>query len=209
MSPDDPTEPIALRSIAHSRRFRREQDIYSQEDKSDSWYRVASGAARKYLTRADGRRQIVDIHLPGDYFGFTQGGRHRFSVQAVADDTMIVCYPRQRVEALADKDPSVAREIRMRSFEAISRLQEQLLIVGTMTAQEKVRVFLLYVRARLSILNDDDENIALPISRYDIADLLGISVETVCRAFTDLQRRGAISLQGPRRIRITQRAGHL
>jgi CRP/FNR family nitrogen fixation transcriptional regulator len=208
MSADHAAEPIALRSIAHSRRFRREQDIYSQEDKSDSWYRVASGAARKYLTRADGRRQIVDIHLPGDYFGFTQGGRHRFSVQAVADDTMIVCYPRQRVEALADRDPSVAREIRMRSFEAISRLQEQLLIVGTMTAQEKVRVFLLYVRARLSVSNDDSNDIALPISRYDIADMLGISVETVCRAFTDLQQRGAISLQGPRRIRITQRAGH-
>ena len=69
---DAPTaEPARLRSLAHLRRFRREQDIYGQEERSDTWYRVVSGSARKYLMRADGRRQLVDIYLPGDLFGFT------------------------------------------------------------------------------------------------------------------------------------------
>ena len=98
-----------------------------------------------------------------------------------------------------------AREIRMQIFEALERLQEQLLVVGTMTAQEKVREFLSYFHRRLSAGRGD--SLALPISRYDIADMLGISAETVCRAFTDLQERGVISLQGPRRIRITRRRG--
>lgn len=204
--PDTPmAEPARLRSLAHLRRFHREQDIYGQEERSDTWYRVVSGSARKYLMRADGRRQLVDIYLPGDLFGFTARLHHRFAVQAVADGTLIAFYPRQRVEALAEEDSETAVEIRIQIFEALERLQEQLLVIGSMTAQEKVREFLFYFHQRLSAAGDD--NLALPVSRYDIADMLGISPETVCRAFTDLRERGVISLQGPRRIRINRRRG--
>ena len=118
---------------------------------------------------------------------------------------LVACYPRQRVEALAEEDPATAIEIRTQIFEALGRLQEQMLVAGTITAQEKVREFLAYFHNRLSTGKDDV--LALPMSRYDIADMLGISAETVCRAFTDLQERGVISLQGPRRIRINQRRG--
>jgi CRP/FNR family transcriptional regulator, nitrogen fixation regulation protein len=199
-----PSVPHRLRSMAHLRRYFHEQDIYSQEDRSDTWYRVDTGSACEYLVRADGRRQIIDIYLPGDFFGFTSHDRHKFSVQAVADDTVIACYPRQRVEALAEEDAAIAHEIRIQSFKAIGRLQEQMLVIGTMTAQEKVREFLLYFHDRIS--TDQDDGLSLPISRYDIADMLGISAETVCRAFTDLKARGVISMQGPRRVMIKQRS---
>ncbi len=198
-----PPEPPRLRSLAHLRHFRREQDIYGQEERSDIWYRVVSGSARKYLIRADGRRQLVDIYLPRDFFGLTSRVLHKFAVQAVTDGTLIACYPRSLVEALVDEDPATAREIRMQCFEAIGRLQDQMLVVGTMTASEKVREFLVYFQSRISAGRND--GLSLPLSRYDIADMLGISPETVCRAFTDLQERGVISLQGPRRITITRR----
>lgn len=196
-------EPARLRSLAHLRRFHREQDIYGEEELSDTWYRVVLGAARKYLMRADGRRQLVDIYLPGDLFGFTARLNHKFAAQAIADGTVIACYPRKRVEALIEEDSETALEIRRQLLGALERLQEQLLVVGTMTAPEKVREFLLYFYKRLSASKDGD--MALPISRYDIADMLGISPETVCRAFTDLQARGVISLEGPRRVRITRK----
>ncbi len=198
-------EPERLRSLANLRRYRREQDIYGQEERSDTWYRIVSGSARKYLMRADGRRQLVDIYLPGDLFGFTARLHHKFAVQAVSDGTLVASYARQRVEALAQEDSETALEIRMQILAAVERLQEQLLVVGTMTAQEKVREFVFFLQRRLSAARDD--SLSLPISRYDIADMLGISAETVCRAFTDLQQRGIISLQGPRRIRITRRRG--
>jgi CRP/FNR family nitrogen fixation transcriptional regulator len=205
--PEVPTaEPARLQSLAHLRRFRREQDIYGQQERSDTWYRVVSGSACKYLMRTEGRRQLVDIYRPGDLFGFTARLRHRFAVQAVSDGTLIACYPRQRVEALVTEDPETAREIRMQIFEALERLQQQLLVISTMTAAEKVREFLFYFHQRLSADKDDDR-LALPISRYEIADLLGISSETVCRAFTDLQERGVISLQGPRHISFNRRRG--
>lgn len=196
-------EPARLQSLAHLRRFHREQEIYGQEDRSDMLYRVMSGAARKYLVRSDGRRQLVDIYLPGDLFGFTSRLQHRFAVQALTEGTLIACYVRQRVEALAEEDTETALEIRMQMLDALERLQEQLLVIGTVTAQEKVREFLFYFQQRVSAGRED--SLALPISRYDIADMLGISAETVCRAITDLQEHGVISLQGPRRIRINQR----
>lgn len=200
---DPPVESDRLRCLAHLRRFHRDQDIYRQEERSDTWYRVVSGSARKYLMRADGRRQLVDIYLPGNLFGFTTRLHHKFAVQAVAEGTLVACYPRQRVEALADEDPATAREIRAQGFEALARLEDQMLVISTMTSQEKVLEFLVYFHDRLSA--GEDIGLALPVSRYDIADMLGISPETVCRAFTDLQERGAISLRGPRRISITQR----
>ncbi|WP_377848558.1 helix-turn-helix domain-containing protein [Bosea sp. UC22_33] len=204
--PDAPAaEPARLRALAQLRHFHREQDIYGQEERSDTWYRVVSGSACKYLVRAAGRRQLVDIYLPGDLFGFTACLQHRFAVQAVSEGTVVACYPRHRVEALAKDDSETALEIRMQMVVALERLQEQLLIIGTMTAQEKVREFLFYFHRRLSA--DKDDGMALPISRYDIADMLGISPETVCRAITDLQARGVISLEGPRRIRIGRRQG--
>lgn len=202
--PDVLAEPSRLQSLAHVRRFHREQDIYAQEERSDTWYRLVSGSARKYLMSADGRRQLVDIYLPGDFFGFTTHLHHKFAVQAIAEGTLVACYPRQRVEALADEDPATAHEIRTQCFEALGRLQDQMLVIGTMTAHEKVRAFLIYFHDRLS--TGEDTGLSLPISRYDIADMLGISPETVCRAFTELQERGIISLQGPRRIKITQRS---
>lgn len=203
--PEIPPQPARLQSLAHLRRFNREQDIYAQEEPSDTWYRLTSGSARKYLMRADGRRQLVDIYLPGDFFGFTTRFHHKFAVQAIADGTLVACYPRQRVEALVEEDPETAREIRIQVQTALERLQDQLLVIGTMTAQEKVREFLIYFHDRLS--NGENDGLSLPISRYDIADMLGISAETVCRAFTDLQAQGVISLQGPRRITIRHRPG--
>jgi CRP/FNR family nitrogen fixation transcriptional regulator len=198
-------EEVALEALLNSiriREFRREEEIYGHEDRADTWYGVASGAARKHIIHATGRRQIVEIYLPGDFFGFTSCDRHRFSVQAIVDGTRIEYYPRKQLEELADANPCLAREIRMRGFEAIERLQQQMLIVATMTAKEKVRAFLVYFCERLP--KAQDEGVALPISRYDMADLLGLSPETVCRVVTELQHRGAITLEGPRRIRLNR-----
>ncbi|MDQ1195450.1 CRP/FNR family nitrogen fixation transcriptional regulator [Rhizobium sp. SORGH_AS 787] len=195
-------EPAQLRSLAHLRRFHREQEIYRQEERSETWYRIVSGSARKYLISADGRRRLVDIFVPGDLFGFTSRLHHRFAVQAVADETLVACYPRQRVEALAKEDKETAVEINRHVFEALERMQEHLLVISTMTAKEKVREFLTYFHHRLSA--SDEDSLSLPITRYDIADMLGISAETVCRAFTDLQEHGVISLHGPRQIVINR-----
>jgi CRP/FNR family nitrogen fixation transcriptional regulator len=195
-----PTPPAALQSFASIKRWPRDHDIIEQDGASDDWFCVVSGAARQYIVRTDGRRQIVDILLPGDFFGFTPTARHRFAVQSVADDTIIASYSRQRIEAMAEHNPQIALDVRQRLNDTIARLQEHLLIVGTMTATEKVRSFLSFMSTRLPGLRRD--GVILPISRYDIADQLGISVETVSRAVTELKTSGVIHMGGPRQVQM-------
>jgi len=181
----------------------RGQEICSQGRSADSWYGVIGGVARRYVLRSDGRRQIVDLLLPGDFFGFSVVEEYDFTVEAAADDTIVLRYPRRQVETLADASPRLAREIRLVVFEALFRQQTQLLSLGRITAVDKVGSFLLEMAERLSKGRIDQ--FVLPVSRYDIADYLAVSVETVSRALTDLRHRGVITLSSPRSVRIVDR----
>ena len=100
---------------------------------------------------------------------------------------------------LAEADPQLSREILQVTFEALSRLQAQLMIIAGITATEKVSSFLLKMAGRLS--DQTLDHVDLPISRYDIADYLGLSVETVSRSLTSLKNCGLIALSGPRSVK--------
>jgi CRP/FNR family nitrogen fixation transcriptional regulator len=192
-----------LDSIATIVTCDRDHEICRETQPAEHWYFVISGVVRRCALRPDGRRQIVGLLLPGDFFGFTAGDHYDYTAEAVAEGTVLASYPRRRVETFADSDPRLARELRQATFEAMSRLQAQLLILGRITALEKVGSFILEMEIRLSQGRGD--SIALPISRYDIADYLAVSVETVSRSLTDLKQRGAIKLSGTRTVKIVDR----
>jgi CRP/FNR family transcriptional regulator, nitrogen fixation regulation protein len=200
------SQPHPLQKIDHLAvimRFRRGQEICGEGQPADYWYFVVSGAARRCVFRCDGRRQIVDLLLSGDFFGFTASHEYDFSVEAIGKETVVAAYPRRRVEAAAEFDSDLARQIYRVVFETLSRLQSQLLIVGRITAPEKVGSFILEMAMRLSRGRSD--TVALPISRYDIAEYLAVSVETVSRAFGDLKHRGFIQMSGTREVKIIDR----
>jgi CRP/FNR family transcriptional regulator, nitrogen fixation regulation protein len=136
-------------------------------------------------------------------FGFSVLDEYDSTIEAIAEGTVVAAYPRRRVEMLADSNPQLAREIRQVAFAALSRLQAQLLILGRVTALEKVGSFILEMVSRLSAANSN--SVALPMSRYDIADYLAVSVETVSRSLTDLKHRGVIKLAGTRIVMIVNR----
>jgi CRP/FNR family transcriptional regulator, nitrogen fixation regulation protein len=190
----------SLRTLAVTTLYCRDQEICSQGEPADHWFWIVAGSARRSVIRPDGRRQIVDLLLPDDCFGFTNGAEYDDTVEAVAADTYAVRCSRRDAEAVADTNPELAREIRQAAFEAMSRLQAQLVIVGRVTALEKVGGYLLEMSARMS--SRSSEGLVLPMSRYEIADYLGLSVETVSRSLTHLKERGAIKLVGPRSVRI-------
>jgi CRP/FNR family nitrogen fixation transcriptional regulator len=193
--------PASLEALATVRRYERGQAIYGQDDSAESWYRLVSGLLRRFSIRPNGRRQIVDFLQAGDFFGFAGGEElHGFCVEAVGIGTVVASYPRARSEALADSDPLVSRFIRQMTLSTISRLQGQIRILGRTRAPEKVGSFLLDMTTRFA--GADGARLVLPMSRYDIADYLSLSVETVSRAMTDLQDRGAIMLAGTRQVTI-------
>jgi CRP/FNR family nitrogen fixation transcriptional regulator len=179
----------------------RGQEISGDPGPSGHWYYVIVGAVRRCTVRSDGRRQIVDLMLPGDFF-FVSDSKNEATIEAIAEDTVLASYPGQRIDALAERDPHFARELRDVAFQSLGRSEAQLLILGRVTALEKVGAFLLSLDGRASQRRGEVE---LPISRYDIADYLAVSVETVCRSMTDLQHRGVITLAGKRTVKILDR----
>ncbi len=188
-------DPVAAIMHCH-----REQEIPNSSGPAGHWYCVIVGAARRCTIRSDGRRQILDLMLPQDFF-FVSDKRDG-TIEAVVEDTVLASYPGARIEQMAERDPLFARELRAVVLQSLTRSQHQLQIVGGVTAVEKVGSFLLSLDGRGS---EKRGQVELPVSRYDIADYLAISVETVCRAITDLQHRGVIALADKRTVKILNR----
>jgi CRP/FNR family transcriptional regulator, nitrogen fixation regulation protein len=179
----------------------RDQEIPGNSRPAGHWYYVIVGAVRRCTIRSDGRRQIVDLMLPQDFF-FVSESNGEDTIEAIADETVLASYPGGKVELLAGGDREFARELREVAFQSVDRIQKQLMIIGGVTAVEKVGSFLLRLEERAS---DGRGQVELPVTRYDIAEYLAVSVETVCRAITDLHQRGIIALIGTRTVKILNR----
>jgi CRP/FNR family nitrogen fixation transcriptional regulator len=197
-------QPHALKRLDETaailKRYRG-QEIPNDLGCAGHWYYVIVGAVRRCTIRSDGRRQIIDLILPRDFFFISDNNRGE-TIEAVADETVLASYPGGRLELIATRDPQFARELREVAFQSLTRYQEQLVILGGVTAFEKVGAFLLSLDGRAL---DRKGQVDLPVTRYDMAEYLAISVETVCRAITDLQRRGVIALAGKRTVKILNR----
>ena len=192
-------ESLSLRTT-----YGRRQLIYDEGDPIECWYRIVSGTAQRFTLRVEGKRQIVDLLLPGDFFGFGAHGLHGFAAQTVGDCTVVARYPRARLQALARSDANLAQELQAMALEERHRLQDLILILGRTTAREKIGALLLHLGERVA--GHPTDRVVLPISRYDIADYLSVSVETVSRTLTDLKRRRLIAFSGVRHLRILDRA---
>jgi CRP/FNR family nitrogen fixation transcriptional regulator len=150
-----------------------------------------------------GRHQIIMLVLPGDFFGFTNEHCYGCMTEAVRDGTIIAEYPRSRVMELANGDPRMAWAMCKLASEAVAKSEKQVLVISRATALEKVGMFVLEMAARLTA--SPSELVALPVSRYDIADYLAVSVETVCPCLSELKRQGLIELVSARQISIVDR----
>lgn len=177
-----------------TRHLLKDEEVFAEGNRAAFFYKVVSGAVRTSKLLSDGRRQIDAFHLPGDIFGIEAGAEHRFSAEAVGDATVIV-YRRCSLESLTSGDASFAREIVAAMMRSLERAQDHMLLLGRKSALEKIATFLLDIAARVS----EGDAIDLPMSRTDIADHLGLTIETVSRSLTQLERQGVIELPAQRR----------
>ncbi len=194
--------PGAMDSLGTSCTYDADEEIYFQDAAADYWYRIVSGAARKCAQISDGRRQIVDFLLPGDLFGFHTATTHECSVECLVPNTTVVRYQRRQMESLMDADPQLARGVREIAFQSIERMQSRMVLLGRSRALERVCGFLLEMAYRAPF---EQEAVALPMSRYDIADYLAIAVETVSRSLTMLRSQRVIAFFDTRHFRIIDR----
>lgn len=181
-------------ALGVTRSFAKDEQLFVEGDDATHFYRVISGAVRTYKLLSDGRRQIDAFHLSGDIFGVEAGDEHRFSADAVCDSA-VVSYRRCSLDALAMRDGSLSRQIVATLLQKLERAQEHILLLGRRSALEKMSAFLLDISARL----EEDDAVELPMSRIDIADHLGLTIETVSRTLTQLERQGVIEVSAQRR----------
>jgi CRP/FNR family transcriptional regulator, nitrogen fixation regulation protein len=167
------------------------------------WYWLASGAVQVCSFAEDGKRQVAELVLPGDFFGIEACGRRGATAEA-ARDAVVIAYPRARAEAVVDGDPRLARAFREVACGRLHHAQACLFRLGKMSALARVASFLLEMGERCR--RGADGVVDVPVTRDDIADYLGLTSETVSRALTRLRRRGAIALRARQSIHLADRA---
>jgi CRP/FNR family nitrogen fixation transcriptional regulator len=178
--------------------FGHNGEIYGEGEAADYIYRVVSGAVRTYKVLADGRRQLGGFYLSGDMFGLEPGDEHTFSAEAIADSKVLVI-KRGAVLARAERDSELARELWTLTAQELRRSQDHVMLL-IKSAHERVATFLLEMAERVS----DNSAIELPMSRQDIADYLGLTIETVSRTLSHMEDLAIIEVAS-RRIVLRNR----
>jgi CRP-like cAMP-binding protein len=180
--------------------FSRNTEIYGEGESAEFIYKVVSGAVRTYKVLMDGRRQIGSFYLPGDIFGLESGEDHTFSAEAIVN-SKVLTIKRGHLDAVASRENAVARQVLGAMRGELQRLQDHILLL-VKSAQERVAGFLLEMADR----SDSHSEIELPMSRQDIADYLGLTIETVSRTLTGMEGASMIALPSARRVVLCDRA---
>ena len=178
-------------------KYSKGTEIFGQAKPADYIYQVIEGAVRSHKLLSGGRRQIGAFHLPGDIFGLENGDFHRFTAEAIVDTTVRLT-KREGLEREAKNDPAMVRNLLNMTTDNLRHVENHLLLLGRQTAPEKVAAFLLEMNARMKSTGA----MALPMSRRDIADYLGLTLETVSRALSAFQRKGYLRFMNPTQRQI-------
>jgi CRP/FNR family transcriptional regulator, nitrogen fixation regulation protein len=178
-------------------KYSKGTEIFGQAEPADYIYQVIEGAVRSHKLLSDGRRQIGAFHLAGDIFGLENGDLHRFTAEAIVDTTVRLI-KRQSLERVAKTDPAIILILLTVTTDNLQHVENHLLLLGRKNARERVAAFLLEMSSRLIAAGV----IALPMNRRDIADYLGLTLETVSRALAAFQQKGYLKTSGVHRREI-------
>jgi CRP/FNR family nitrogen fixation transcriptional regulator len=177
------------------RTFEHDQEIFGEGDPADFLFEVLSGAVRTFKLLSDGRRLIDAFHVPGDIFGIEAGCEYRFSAEAIKVTT-VRATRRRNLATLGRSEPETSSRLVSAVMQSLERAQNHMLLLGRKTAREKIASFLLSFADRIA----GAKTLELPMSRTDIADHLGLTIETVSRTLTQFEREKLIELPSTRRV---------
>ncbi|HET6308142.1 MAG TPA: helix-turn-helix domain-containing protein [Rhodopila sp.] len=195
--PEEQDDPGLNGVVMH---FTPDQQIYGEGDESRYFYKVISGVVRTCRFPSDGRRQIDSFLVAGDIFGFEAGADHPLAAEAVSQCS-VIAYRRRGLETTITQDHRLGRWFFSHAMTSLSRAREHALLLGRSSAAQKIAAFLLEIDRQEGSRSQVD----LPMSRQDIADYLGLTIETVSRTLSQLERNGTIALSSARRVMLQDR----
>ncbi len=181
--------------------FENHDPIIDEAEPADFVFNVTSGAVKLFKLLPDGRRQITGFLFDGDFLGMAMNDIYSYSAEAIGDTTLCR-FNRRKLELLLDRFPQLERRLLSQASSELAQAQDQMLLLGRKTAREKLCSFLLNLSRRAEKRGYDPSVIALPMSRNDIGDFLGLTTETVSRTFTQLKRDNIIRLLDGNRVQL-------
>ena len=173
------------------------REIFAEGGDTDTFCKVVSGVVRVCKFLNDGRRQIEAFHVAGEIFGFEMGDERTLSAEAVSDCTL-VCYRRHNVEQIAQRNEAVTRQLLQLAMYNLAQAQDHSLLLGRRGAAEKVAGFILSWARRC----EAEGVVHLAMSRQDMADYLGLTIESVSRSLSQFERDGVIALPSTRQLKV-------
>ena len=197
----DNEEIAALEAIAQPACFAAKETLFLEGEQADAAYNLTDGVLRLYRIFDDGRRQVVGFLLPGDFVAIGPGGQHGFSADAVTPVTLCR-FPRKAFAALLDAKPTLLHRLYDGAEHDLERARDHMMALGQRSAREKIAWFLVHLRRRFARLDPVSDTVPIPMSRQDIADYLGLTIETVSRTLSGLARDKAIAIL-PNGVRVT------
>jgi CRP/FNR family nitrogen fixation transcriptional regulator len=184
-------------AVGVAQHFVANREIFNEGGNADYFYKVVSGVVRTCKFLSDGRRQIDGFHIAGDIFGFEPGIDYRLSAEAVNDCT-VIAYRKNKQDIFAAQGGLMSQEILTFAMQGMARAQDHSFLLGRRSAVEKVTAFLLDWAKK----STDQKIVSLAMSRQDIADYLGLTIETVSRTLSQLEREAVIALPSTRQIQL-------
>ena len=184
-------ELVTFDHVVQHRGFPAKSVLFEQGQKTDFVYSVSDGTIRIFRLLPDGRRQIIGFAIKGDFLGVAMDDVHEYSAEAV-DHVRLCRIPRPAFAVMLDEKPHLLKKLHQLAGQEIHNSQDQIVLLGRKNAEERVAAFLLSFRERLARLATKSVMIPLPMSRQDIADFLGLTIETVSRTISKLAREKLI-----------------
>ena len=187
----DTSDGTPIRLNLNEVSYKKGNEIFGEKEPADYVYQIVTGAVRSYKLLSDGRRQISAFHLATDIFGLEIGSDHRFTAEAIVDTTVRLM-KRRSLELVAETDLSVARNLLSMTTSNLRHAEDHMLLLGRKTSLERVAAFLIEMDRRSTAAGI----LALPMCRRDIADYLGLTLETVSRALSRLHDLAILGFVG-------------
>lgn len=206
----DAQEISALNAIGRRRNIVPGQSLMWEGDDSLMVANVIDGVLKLSIGTGDGREQIVGIVYPSDFIGRPFGTQSQHTVTALTE-AQVCTFTRQDFDRFAREHPDLEHKLLQRTLDELDRARNWMLLLGRKTASEKIASFLLDMSQRLGDtgcqgFTAEQPRFQLPFGRQQIADILGLTIETVSRQMTRLRADGVIDLPSRREVVIVDRA---
>jgi len=199
-----PQEMGSIEAIVRSVRLAPGQILFQEGEEASDVFNLVRGVVKLYKLLPDGRRQITGFLFPGDFLGIAGAGGYSYNAEAVTE-TGLCRFPRRQLFALFERFPKLEHRLFAIATDELTAAQDQMLLLGRKTAEEKVASFLCRLADRIDLGETRGGEVPVPMTRSDIGDYLGLTVETVSRTLSRLRKRGLIAVPDVNRVVLLRR----